>query len=125
MTRFKVMVAVLGVLAAGKIATQEYLYRTGTRDALLNTYRDRAILACQKDPRNMGLVANPGSWSKPSDLRIVIGRPDIDVWFWQVDHELWGARYRNPYLQLAGSDRQSGVQCDYDIVHGIASVSRS
>ena len=125
MTRLKAVVVVLGALAIGKIATQEYLFRTGTRDVLLSAYRERAIAACQKDPLNMGLVANPASWARASDIRVVIGRPDINVWFWQIDHELWNARYRNPYLQLSGADRLNGVQCDYDIVHGIASVSRS
>ena len=125
MTRLKATVIVLGLLAFGKVGTQDYLYRSSTRDLLVGAFRERAILACQKDSRNMGLVANPGSWARPAEIRVVIGRSDLDVWFWQIDHELWSARFRNPYLQLAGADRQSGVQCDYDIVHGIASVSRS
>jgi hypothetical protein len=125
MARMKAVVLILGLLAAGKVAMHEYLYRSGTREVLVNAYRDRAILACQKDPRNQGLVINPAGWSRPVDIRVVVGRSDLDVWIWQIDHALWSARFRNPYLQLTGADRQAGVQCDYDIVHGVASVSRS
>jgi hypothetical protein len=124
MTHMKAAVLVLGLLAAAKVGTQEYLYRSGTRDVLIAAYRERAILACQKDPRNQGLVANAIVWSKPAEIRVAIGRNDLDVWFWQVDHTLWSARYRNPYLYLATADRSSNVQCEYDIVHGIASVFR-
>lgn len=124
MRRMKVVVLVLGVLAAGKVGAQDYLYRAGTREVLISTYRDRAVAACQKDPRNQGLIASPSAWSKPSDIKVVIGKSDLDVWFWQIDHSLWNARYRNPYLHLAAGDRVSNVSCEYDIVHGIASVSR-
>jgi hypothetical protein len=124
MMRMKAVVLLLGLLAAGKIATQDYLYRSGTREVLISTYRDRAISACQKDPRNQGLVANVNAWSRPGDIKVVIGKGDLDVWFWQIDNALWNARYRNPYLLLATGDRMSNVSCEYDIVHGIASVSR-
>lgn len=120
----KAGVAALALLAAGKIVTQDYLYRTGTREVLISTYRDRAISACQKDPRNQGLVANVGIWSRPGDIKVVIGKGDLDVWFWQVDNSLWNARYRNPYLHLASGDRMSNASCEYDIVHGIATVTR-
>ena len=58
-------------------------------------------------------------------MRVVIGKSDLDVWFWQVDDLMWSARYRNPYLYLNTADRLSSVQCEYDIVHGIATVFRS
>ncbi len=125
MTRMRVAVIVLVVLAVAKVVTQEYLYRSGTREVLVSTYHERAIAACQRDPRNVGLIAAPATWARPTDIRVVIGRNDLDVWIWQIDHDLWSARFRNPYLQLIGPDRQPNVQCDYDIVHGMATVSRS
>lgn len=124
MTRLKALVMALGLLAVGKIVAQDYLYRSGTRDVLIQTYRDKAITACQKDPRNQGLVANVSAWSKPGEIKVVIGKGDLDVWFWQIDNSLWNARYRNPYLMLASGDRLTNVSCEYDIVHGIASVFR-
>lgn len=124
MTRWKAAVIVLSLLATAKVATQEYLFRGGTREALIQGYRERAIAACQKDPRNQGLLASAAAWARPGEVKIVIGKSDIDVWFWQVDHSLWNARYRNPYLLLTSGDRFANVQCEYDIVHGVASVTR-
>ena len=124
MKRMKAAVIILGLLAATKVGTQEYLYRSGTNDVLINAYRERAMAACQKDPRNYGLVANANVWAKPAEVRIAIGKSDLDVWFWQVDNALWSARYRNPYLYLSSADRLSNVSCEYDIVHGIATVFR-
>ena len=125
MLRMKAAVMALGMLAMAKIGTQEYLFRSGTKDVLISAYRERAVAACQKDPRNQGLVTNINVWTKPSDVRVVIGKADLDVWFWQVDDTLWSARYRNPYLYLSSPDRLSPVSCEYDIVHGIATVFRS
>ncbi len=125
MRRLRVAALMLGALAAAKVGTQEYLYRSGTQDVLISAYRDRAIQACQKLPRSQGMITNTSAWSKPIDVRVVIGKSELDVWFWQVDSSLWEARYRNPYLYLANGDRLSSVTCEYDIVHGIASASRN
>ena len=125
MTYMKAAVSMLALLAATKVGVQEYLFRSGTKDVLINAYRERAVAACQKDPRNHGLVTNIGVWAKPAEVRVVIGKSDLDVWFWQVDDLMWSARYRNPYLYLNTADRLSSVQCEYDIVHGIATVFRS
>ena len=54
----------------------------------------------------------------------MIGKSSIDVYPWQVDHALWNARYRNPYLLLTASQRSATVSCEYDIVNAAASVSR-
>lgn len=121
MRRLKAAVMVLGVLAAGKIVMQDALYRGGTRDVLIGAYREHAIAACQRDQRTPGATAG-SIWARPADVRVVIGKSDIDVWFWQIDNSLWNARYRNPYLHIT-ADR--GQQCEYDIVHGIATVYRS
>jgi hypothetical protein len=125
MKRMKLAVTVLGLLAVAKTGTQEYLYRAGTKDVLVGAFRERAIQACQKDPRSLAPAVNSSIWTKPSDIRVVIGKSDLDVWIWQVDNALWSARYRNPYLYLVPADRQSNIQCEYDIVHGIANVIRS
>jgi hypothetical protein len=125
MKRMKMAVMALGLLAVAKIGTQEYLYRAGTKDVLVGAFLERAIQACQKDPRGPGYASNGSIWTKPSDIRVMIGKSDLDVWIWQVDNAQWSARYRNPYLYLVPADRQSNIQCEYDIVHGIANVIRS
>jgi hypothetical protein len=64
------------------------------------------------------------AWANPKAIRLVIGKSSIDVYPWQVDHALWNARYRNPYLLLTASQRTATVSCEYDIVNAAASVSR-
>jgi hypothetical protein len=41
------------------------------------------------------------------------GSRNVPVHFWQVDDELWSARFRNPYLVLEGS---GGASCEYDVL---------
>ncbi len=125
MINLKAVVMALGLIAMAKVGTQEYLFRSGTKDVLISAYRERAVAACQKDQRNQILTTNSMVWAKPAEVRVVIGKTDLDVWFWQVDHSLWSARYRNPYLYLSSSDRLSPASCEYDIVHGIATIFRS
>jgi hypothetical protein len=120
----KALVAVLGVLALTKLGTQEYLFRSGTKDVLINAYRDRAAAACQKDQGNQIVGSAPTVWARSTDVRVAIGKSDLDVWFWQVDDQLWNARYRNPYLYLTNGDRGSAISCEYDIVRGAAMIVR-
>lgn len=119
----KAVVALLALLAALKIAYQEYLMRAAANDIIVAAYRERAVAACQRDVRGLQIV-QPGVWSRPSQIRLVIGKSNLDVYIWQVDHALWNARYRNPYLFLAAGDRPNRIFCEYDIVGGAASVYR-
>ena len=121
----RAVVFLLALLAAVKIGYQEYLFRTSARDVIVSAYRERAVDACQKDPKSATLGIAAPAWERPASVSLVIGKSNLDVQFWQVDHAMWNARYRNPYLHLASGDRTSGVSCEYDIVHGIASVNRS
>lgn len=116
----KVVVLMLALLAALKVGHQEYMLRTAAHEIIVAAYRDRAVAACQKDTRGQQTAA----WARPSQIRLVIGKSNLDVYFWQVDHTLWNARFRNPYLFLATGDRPNRVFCEYDIVHGAASVFR-
>jgi hypothetical protein len=120
----KAIVILLALLAAAKLGYQEYLFRGGARDALVGAYKEHAVQACQKDPRSATLGMNAQAWATPKTIRLVIGKSSIDVYPWQVDHALWNARYRNPYLLLTASQRTATVSCEYDIVNAAASVSR-
>lgn len=120
----RIIVILLGLLAAAKIGLQEHLFRSGTKDVIVGAYREKAVQACQKDPRGPALVATPLVWTRPSEVRLVIGKSDLDVWFWQVDHALWNARYRNPYLFLVAGEQGNMTYCEYDVVRGVASVHR-
>ena len=57
-------------------------------------------------------------------IKVVIGRNALDVYPWQVDHAMWNARYRNPYLFLTAGPSTGKVFCEYDIVNAAASVPR-
>ncbi len=118
----RALVFVLAVLAIAKVGYHEYMYRAATNEVIVAAYRDRAVNACQKDAKGQTLVGAT-AWAKPESLRLVIGKGNLDVYFWQVDHALWNARFRNPYLFLTAGN-QTRVYCEFDIVHGAASVFR-
>ena len=120
----KAIVILLAFLAAAKLGYQEYLFRSSTRDAVIGAYREHAVQACQKDARSQTLGLTPQAWASPSSIRLVIGKGSIDVYPWQVDHAMWNARYRNPYLFLTTSQRTVTIACEYDIVNAAASISR-
>ena len=120
----RAVVFFLAVLAFAKIGYHEYLFRLAAQDAMISAYRDRAAQACQKDPRGTQLGISPLSWSNPASIKLVIGKSGLDVYLWQVDHERWNARFRNPYLFLSAGQRTGTVYCEYDIVNASASVFR-
>ena len=120
----KAVVFFLAVLAALKLGHHEYLYRTSTRDVIVSAYRDRATEACQRDMRATSLGLPPQAWGNGASINFVVGKSNLDVYFWQVDSELWNARYRNPYLLLIAGTRSGTVFCEYDIVNAAAAVRR-
>ena len=120
----KPIVIVLALLAIAKVGYQEYLFRTSTMDVIINAYSSRAINACQRDARAQKMPATRQVWSRPASTKLVIGKSNLDVHFWQINSAMWNARYRNPYLFLVANHQRSNVFCEYDIVHGIASVYR-
>ena len=120
----KTVVFILALLAGLKLGHQEYLYRTATRDVIVAAYKDRAAPGLSTDGRNASLGLAPQAWANPASIRLVIGKSGVDVQLWQVDNDLWNARYRNPFLVLTAGARTGQVYCEYDIVNAAASVHR-
>ena len=118
----KPLAIVLALLAAAKLAHQEYLFRTATRDAIIGAYKAHAAAACQSDARRTGLDVPVQAWLNPVSIDFVIGNAALDVNLWQVDNALWNARYRNPYLLLTAEPRSGLVHCEYDIVNSAAAA---
>lgn len=118
----KPFVFLLALLAISKIGYQEYLFRTSAVDVIVNAYRNRATTACQRDAKIQHLPSSTAIWRNPAELRLAIGKPNIDVYIWQINSNLWNARYRNPYLFLTAKRRTRDILCEYDIVHGVATV---
>jgi hypothetical protein len=115
-------VLALALLAGLKIWAQDSVYRSATAEALVAAYRDRAIATCQKTPAK-DTRATAVIWGSAPDIKLVVGNGAYSVYIWEVDNELWNARYRNPYLVLSVPDHAS-LACTYDIGRGTAEVSR-
>lgn len=124
----KAIALLLALLAAAKLGYHEYLFRTGTRDAIVAAYREHAVQACQHDAKSLNVALAPQAWANPDRMRVMIGKSTLEVHVWQIQHPMWNARYRNPYLSLTvGAHTGSGagaIACEYDIVNASASVSR-
>ncbi|HWB45270.1 MAG TPA: hypothetical protein VG900_07495 [Hyphomicrobiaceae bacterium] len=120
----RTFVFLLALLAALKIGHQEYLFRLATAEAIVNAYKQRAVHACQIDTGNASLGLSPQAWSNPASVEFAVGKSNLDVRLWQVDNDLWNARYRTPYLFLKATSRSGPVYCEYDLVKAAASIHR-
>ena len=117
----RVLVLVLTLLAAAKIGTQQYLIASAKTDIIVSTYRDRAVGACREAARSKRIEV-PASWSSSGAVRLVIGKSNLDVSLWQIDHSLWQTRYKSPYLIFTISEFPRRIYCEFDIAQGAASL---
>ncbi|MFN3868970.1 MAG: hypothetical protein ACK4MF_07895 [Hyphomicrobiaceae bacterium] len=125
------MVVVLALLAAGKVWTQDRIYRSAAEEALIHAYRDRAVDGCQRatratsplTPNDAARLALIQAWSKPDRLSLVIGNPHVDVNIWEVDHAAWAMRYKFPYLVLDAGMPKPFARCSYDVMLDRADVT--
>lgn len=115
---------ILGLLAALKLGYQEMTYRSATSEVIVGAYRERAIQACRRAPSRATPEASSASWSSPASITLAIGKSGLDVYLWQVDHKLWNARFRNPYLFLTSDLATESLICEYDIINNSAFVSK-
>jgi hypothetical protein len=122
------MVLALALLAGLKIWVQDTLYRSATEDAVIAAYRERAIAACQREPQKdaqgHSLAPSIVTWATPASVKLVIGNSSVGVHIWEIDHQLWNARYKHAYLMLSPGDRRAGFACAYNIALGAAQLNR-
>lgn len=111
----RALVIALAALVALKVWIQDSVFRTAAEDAIVLAYRSRAADACA--------ALSVADWSSGVESRVAVGNPNIDVHIWQLDHELWNARFRQPYLVLTPPAPASA--CTYDILAGSAALRRS
>jgi hypothetical protein len=78
----------LALLAVAELGHQEYLFRTGTRDAILGAYREHATEACQRRARSVAPAVSAQAWASAAAIELVIGKNGLDVNLWQVDNAL-------------------------------------
>ncbi len=114
----RALVLALAVLAGLKVWYQDSVYREAAEAAVSSAYRVPATAACQK-LRGLRSV----DWTALDSLHLVAGNRDIPVSFWQVDHALWNARFRNPFLILTADSVSGRAVCTYDIATGQAALS--
>lgn len=138
----RVIVVMLAVLAIAKVYVEQRIYRDATSQALIDAYRPQAIAACARS-RNTAAGRGPvdGGWPGTIDAAVAIGRPDLGVLIWDLNHPLWSAAHARAYLMLthnvagvsadtkrAGwSGTRSGQphsRCIYDFKSGSATLSQ-
>ncbi len=120
----KVLVFVLALLAAVKVGLQGYLAASAKTEVIVAAYRERAVGACERAARAHKPELK-AAWSNPTEIRLVVGRPGIDVGLWQLDNRMWHERFKSTYLFLTaeGTPRQR-ARCEFDIVQNAAAVFR-
>lgn len=125
----KIAVVVLAMLAGVKIWAHEHFYRSATREALINAYQERALLACQRwrtaaSQERRASTERGGATDAPR-IELVIGDSSLDVAFWDVGNPQWRARHKTPYLQVSLIAGGSESYCMYDTLTGSAVAKHS
>jgi hypothetical protein len=122
------MVILLALLAAAKIWAQEWIARSALEEAMIAAYRDRAADACQKasskDLRAAPSAGPQPGWASAAEIRLVIGRKDLDVRVWEIDDALWPKRFKHPFLVLVSPEGPGGLVCEFDVTLGQAALTR-
>lgn len=116
----RLVVIALALLAGLKVWTQDRLVRDVMGEAIVQAYRARAEQTCQKQAGPLAQKRAPGPFK--ADVEVVIGNPNVDVALWDIDSPLWNVRYRHPHLVLS-SEGDARLNCAYDVVAGLASLS--
>ena len=116
----RILLLVIAVIAVGNFSLHEYLDRTARRDVIIAAFKEHAIAACQREASEIS--EDPELWNKAANVKLKIGKSDLDVYIWQTKHRLWKARYKNPYLYVTLNRARQAVYCEYDINNDIASV---
>ncbi len=115
-----VIIAVIGV----NFAYDEYMFRSSAHDVIVETFKTSAADACYDNARGQNIGGSHNSWRNPASLKLVIGKSNLDVYFWQIDSSMWNAKYRNPYIFIVADENPAFILCEYDILHRTASVHR-
>ncbi len=124
MGQMKNLALVVVALIAANFAYNEYLFRSSAQDVIVETFKTSAADACHTDAQSQKIYSSKSSWRNPASLKLVIGKSNLDVYFWQIGSSMWKAKYKNPYIFIVADDSPSYILCEYDILHRTASVYR-
>lgn len=117
------IIAVVALIAAN-FAYDQYLFRSAAHDVIIETFQATAAQACHSNAITQKISASETAWRNPASLKLVIGKSNLDVYFWQIDNSMWNAKYKNPYMLLVADENPAYILCEYDILHRRASVHR-
>jgi hypothetical protein len=118
----RAIVVALAVLACAKLGSHAYFYRAATYDIIVKTFKNRALVACA-DSGARGQFRIPARvWSQPESVALEIGKRALDVPLWQINHQHWHARYKDPYIVVTANRQSASIVCEYDVTRSIATV---
>ena len=118
------LVLLVGLLAAGKVGYQEYVERNALTEVLLNTYRQDATEACEREAGHRNFSVAYSAWSSPKEISISLGRSSDNEPYWQIGETLLGPTERDPYVVIVAHKDPYKIVCDYDIVRQLATINR-
>ncbi|MEL7048376.1 MAG: hypothetical protein AAFO75_05340 [Pseudomonadota bacterium] len=113
----------LAALVGLKFYMQDVLHQSGTANALIAAYGDRAVSACQKHQSKTTEANVPELWTDTDQISVTIGRENPRTNLWDIDHPSWSADYQQPYLVVGPADRHSPLICTFDFVTGTSQIS--
>ena len=116
----RIIVISFALLTCVKVWTQDRFYRAIMSDALIQAYSERAQQVCSKEFAKTTKAPSP-LWSAAA-AEITIGTKTAGVALWDYDNPLWDVRYRHPHLVLTNATPHK-LQCNFDILAGIAAVT--
>ena len=126
----RLLVILLALLAAAKVATVEWLRHAAADDLIVSAYKPRALEACGREARRRPLGVDAAAWTADTPVTLEIGDRRANVYVWQVNDPAWGERFRATYLHLTATGpakpgaAEVQVLCSYSVLAGTAVVGR-
>ena len=114
------LVLFIALLASGKFGYQEYVYRSALADALINTYRQDAVVSCQKEASVRNLAIAYSAWMNPESFKLIVGHGSHEAS--AADLSLESGAAASPYLVIVARKAPAQVTCEFDIVRMSAAV---
>ncbi len=118
------LLLIVAMLAAAKFGWQEWSDRSAMAETLINTYRQDAIEACQKEANSRNLKADTVSWRKPEAVTLVIGSGTAEESFWQVSDDMFRTKPATPMIVIVARRLPYKLLCEYDVVRQTAAIYR-
>jgi len=125
----RLFVLMLALLAGGKIAWQEHTYRSALRDTVAAVFRERAVLACDRDSRTLKWNIPLHAWRNVQTIRVEVrtsNETGLATWPGSLAEPAHAApQYGHPHLVLSVATRDGSIACTFDVLTSTATVERT